>query len=238
MPHGLDNDGHYTTAYELAKMADYALKIDKFKEIVSTQYTTIYINGYAKSIKNTNQLLGSVSGVYGVKTGFTNGAGRCLVSACKRDDLDVITVIIGANTTKQRTSNTIKLIQYAYNNFEIINIKEIINSKFEQWRAINEGRVYVNKGIKNQLEVYLEEMEFETMAVEKENADKIDIEVNAIFYLEAPVVKKQIIGNLHVIVGNEKIDVLNIYSIEEIRKKDMNDYLIEFLELYSVKMKI
>ena len=238
VPHGLDNDGHYTTAYELAKMADYALKIDKFKEIVSTQYTTIYINGYAKSIKNTNQLLGSVSGVYGVKTGFTNGAGRCLVSACKRDDLDVITVIIGANTTKQRTSNTIKLIQYAYNNFEIINIKEIINSKFEQWRAINEGRVYVNKGIKNQLEVYLEEMEFETMAVEKENADKIDIEVNAIFYLEAPVVKKQIIGNLHVIVGNEKIDVLNIYSIEEIRKKDMNDYLIEFLELYSVKMKI
>ena len=232
VPHGLDNDGHYTTAYELAKMADYALKIDKFKEIVSTQYTTIYINGYAKSIKNTNQLLGSVSGVYGVKTGFTNGAGRCLVSACKRDDLDVITVIIGANTTKQRTSNTIKLIQYAYNNFEIINIKEIINSKFEQWRAINEGRVYVNKGIKNQLELYLEEMEFEAMAVEKENVDKIDIEVNAIFYLEAPVVKNQIIGNLHVIVNNEKIDILNIYSIEEIRKKEMKDYLLEFLGVY------
>ena len=234
VPHGLDNDGHYTTAYELAKMADYALKIDKFKEIVSTQYTTIYINGYAKSIKNTNQLLGSVSGVYGVKTGFTNGAGRCLVSACKRDDLDVITVIIGANTTKQRTSDTIKLIQYAYNNFEIINIKEIINSKFEQWREINEGRIYVNKGIKNQLELYLEEMEFETMAVEKENVDKIDIEVNSIFYLEAPVVKNQIIGNLQVIVNNEKIDILNIYSIEEVRKKEMRDYLIEFLEVYNV----
>ena len=232
VPHGLDNDGHYTTAYELAKMADYALKIDKFKEIVSTQYTTIYINGYAKLIKNTNQLLGSVSGVYGVKTGFTNGAGRCLVSACKRDDLDVITVIMGANTTKQRTSDTIKLIQYAYNNFEIINIKEIINSKFERWREINEGRIYVNKGIKNQLELYLEEMEFEAMAVEKENVDKIDIEVNAIFYLEAPVVKNQIIGNLHVIVNNEKIDILNIYSIEEIRKKEMKDYLLEFLGVY------
>ena len=50
VPHGLDNDGHYTTGYELAKMADYALKIDKFKEIVSTQNTTIYINGYAKAI--------------------------------------------------------------------------------------------------------------------------------------------------------------------------------------------
>ena len=234
VPHGLDNDGHYTTAYELAKIADYALNIDKFKEIVSTRNTTIYINGYAKAINNTNQLLGSVSGVYGVKTGFTNGAGRCLVTACKRDDLDVITVIIGANTTKQRISDTIKLIQYAYNNFEIVNIKEIINNKFEQWREINEGRIYVNKGIKNQLELYLEEMEFETMAVEKENVDKIDIEVNSIFYLEAPVAKHQIIGNLQVIVNNEKIDILNIYAIEEIRKKEMKDYLLEFLEVYGI----
>ena len=234
VPHGLDNAGHYTTAYELAKMADYALNIDKFKEIVSTRNTTIYINGYAKAINNTNQLLGSVSGVYGVKTGFTNGAGRCLVTACKRDDLDVITLIIGANTTKQRTSDTIKLIQYAYNNFEIVNIKEIINNKFEQWREINEGRIYVNKGIKNQLELYLEEMEFETMAVEKENVDKIDIEVNSIFYLEAPVAKHQIIGNLQVIVNNEKIDILNIYAIEEIRKKEMKDYLLEFLEVYGI----
>ena len=234
VPHGLDNDGHYTTAYELAKIADYALNIDKFKEIVSTRNTTIYINGYAKAINNTNQLLGSVSGVYGVKTGFTNGAGRCLVTACKRDDLDVITVIIGANTTKQRISDTIKLIQYAYNNFEIVNIKEIINNKFEQWREINEGRIYVNKGIKKQLELYLEEMEFETMAVEKENVDKIDIEVNSIFYLEAPVAKHQIIGNLQVIVNNEKIDILNIYAIEEIRKKEMKDYLLEFLEVYGI----
>ena len=234
VPHGLDNDGHYTTAYELAKIADYALNIDKFKEIASTRNTTIYINGYAKAINNTNQLLGSVSGVYGVKTGFTNGAGRCLVTACKRDDLDVITLIIGANTTKQRTSDTIKLIQYAYNNFEIVNIKEIINNKFEQWREINEGRIYVNKGIKKQLELYLEEMEFETMAVEKENVDKIDIEVNSIFYLEAPVAKHQIIGNLQVIVNNEKIDILNIYAIEEIRKKEMKDYLLEFLEVYGI----
>ena len=234
VPHGLDNAGHYTTAYELAKIADYALNIDKFKEIVSTRNTTIYINGYAKAINNTNQLLGSVSGVYGVKTGFTNGAGRCLVTACKRDDLDVITLIIGANTTKQRTSDTIKLIQYAYNNFEIVNIKEIINNKFEQWREINEGRIYVNKGIKKQLELYLEEMEFETMAVEKENVDKIDIEVNSIFYLEAPVAKHQIIGNLQVIVNNEKIDILNIYAIEEIRKKEMKDYLLEFLEVYGI----
>lgn len=233
VPHGLDIEGHYTTAYELAKMADYALKIEKFKEIVSTQYTTIYINGYAKAIKNTNQLLGSVAGVYGVKTGFTNGAGRCLVSSCKRVDLDIITVIIGANTTKQRTADTIKLIQYAYKNFQIINIKEIINEKFEQWQAINQSRIYVDKGIKNNVELYLEEISYEKMAVKKENIDKIDIEVNAIFYLDAPVVEKQVIGNLKVLLNNEEIDVLRIYSKEEIRKKRIEDYLIQFLEIFN-----
>ena len=132
VPHGLDNKEHYTTAYELAKITDYALKNEKFKQIVSTKSTTIYINGYPKAINNTNQLLGSVSGVYGVKTGFTNGAGRCLVTACKRDNLDIITVIIGADTTKQRTSDTIKLIEYAYKYFDVINVKEIIDNKFKK----------------------------------------------------------------------------------------------------------
>ena len=161
VPHGLDNEGHYTTAYELAKMADYALKIDKFKEIVGTKVATIHINGYAKKINNTNNLLGSVSGVYGVKTGFTNGAGRCLVTACKRNDLDIITVIIGADTNNIRSKDTIKLIQYAYTEFETIDIKEIIEEKFNNWKNINEGRIYVDKGIKKQVKLYLEELPYE-----------------------------------------------------------------------------
>ncbi len=231
VPHGLDNDGHYTTAYELAKIADYALKIDKFKEIVSTQSTTIYINGYAKAINNTNKLLGSISGVYGVKTGFTNGAGRCLVTACKRDGLDIITVIIGADTTKQRTADSIKLINYAYENFEIVNIKEIIENKFNQWKEINQGRIYVNKGVEKQVKLLLEELAFKQMAVEKVKIDKIDIDVNSIFYFEAPVLENQIIGNLKVKIGNDEIELLNIYSEEEIRKKEIWDYLKEFANI-------
>ena len=156
-----------------------------------------------------------------------------MVSSCKRDDLDIITVIIGANTTKQRTADTIKLIQYAYKNFQIINIKEIINEKFEQWQAINQSRIYVDKGKRNNVEWYLEEISYEKMAVKKENIDKIDIEVNAIFYLDAPVVEKQVIGNLKVLLNNEEIDVLRIYSKEEIRKKRIEDYLIQFLEIFN-----
>ena len=226
VPHGLDNDGHYTTAYELAKMADYALKIDKFKEIVSTKSITININGYPKAINNTNQLLGSIAGVYGVKTGFTNGAGRCLVSACERGDLDIITVIIGADTTNQRTADTIKLINYAYNNFEIVNIKEIIENKFYMWEEINRGRIYVNKGVEKEVELLLEELPYEKMAVKKE--ENIEIEVDSLFYLEAPVETNQIIGNVEVKRAGEVIEILDITAHKEIRKKEIKDYLIIF----------
>ena len=231
VPHGLDNEGHFTTAYELAKMADYALKIDKFREIVSTKLTTININGYPKAINNTNQLLGSISGVYGVKTGFTNGAGRCLVTACKRGELDIITVIIGADTTKIRTADTIKLIEYASKNYEVINIKEIVEEKFEQWLNINEGRIYVNKGMREHVELYLEEPEFENMAVMKHEKDNVDVEFSSIFYLEAPVAEDQVIGNMKVLVNGETIDVLNICNKEEIAKKGMMDYFIQMLEI-------
>lgn len=231
VPHGLDNEGHYTTAYELAKMAGYALNIPKFKEIVSNKSATIYINGYPKAINNTNKLLGSVSGVYGVKTGFTNGAGRCLVSSCKRGELDIITVIIGADTNNQRTADTKELIEYAFNNFSLLNIGEIIQNKFEQWKKINEGRIYVNKGMENGVKLYLEEPKNSVMAVRKDSIDKIDIEVNSLFYMEAPVTKDQVIGNLRVIINGEEIEVLEIRAIREVKKKEIEDYLQEFLNV-------
>ena len=235
VPHGLDNDGHYTTAYELAKMADYALKIDKFKEIVSTRIATIYINGYARKINNTNQLLGSINGVYGVKTGFTNGAGRCLVSACKRGELDIITVIIGANTTKIRTADTIKLIEYANKNFEMVNIKEKIYNEFNRWLEINEGRIFVNKGEKNSVKLQLEDINYEKMAIKKGNIDKIEIEVNTMFYLEAPVMEKDILGNVKILLNNEVIEVLEIYNKETINKKDVVDYMYEFIYIITTR---
>lgn len=233
VPHGLDNDGHYTTAFELTKMADYALGIDKFKEIVGCKTATIYINGYAKTINNTNKLLGSVSGVYGVKTGFTNGAGRCLVTACKRNNLDIITVIIGADTNEIRSDDTIKLIQYAYTKFEVVDIKQIVEEKFEEWKNINEGRIYVNKGTEKKVKLYLEELPYTKMAVKKEEIDNINIASTIIYYFEAPLEKDKIIGNLKVMINDEVIEILDIYNENEIRKKEMKDYLIEFLEILS-----
>lgn len=102
-PHGLDQDEHYTTAFELAKITDYALNIEKFKKIVNTKTATIHINGYEKQIANTNELLGNLNGVDGVKTGFTNNAGRCLVTSTTRNDHQIICVVLGADTKKIRT---------------------------------------------------------------------------------------------------------------------------------------
>ena len=74
-PHGLDNENHYTTAYDLALLTNYALKNPDFKKIVSTKKASTSYNNSTFEISNTNELLGNLDGVYGVKTGFTFEAG-------------------------------------------------------------------------------------------------------------------------------------------------------------------
>lgn len=102
-PHGLDETEHYTSAYELAIITDYALKNKKFAQIVNTKTCNISVNGVPRTISNTNELLGNLNGVDGVKTGFTNGAGRCLVTSITRNGHQIICVVLGADTKKIRT---------------------------------------------------------------------------------------------------------------------------------------
>lgn len=77
-PHGLDDPNHYTTTYDLAILTNYALKNSIFLKIVGTKNFEVNINGYTKSISNTNELLGYLDGIYGVKTGFTGDARKML----------------------------------------------------------------------------------------------------------------------------------------------------------------
>ncbi len=132
-PHGLDDEKHYTTAYELAILTDYALKNEKFREIVSTKSCTITLNSHPQNISNTNELLGSLQGVYGVKTGFTFNAGRCLVSACKRGNLDIIVVVLGADTKSFRTKDSINIINYIFNNYNYVDVSLSIKKSFENY---------------------------------------------------------------------------------------------------------
>ena len=178
-PHGLDAKGHYTTAYELACMADYALQNPKFKEIVSTKTYNVTINNQPRVISNTNELLGNLDGVYGVKTGFTNGANRCLVTACKRGNIDIITVVLGADTKKIRTQDSIKLIEYTYKNYQIVDLEKIIKEQFEKWKQLNEKRIYINKGKTNYIHIELEQIPYKTIMIKNTEIDNINIEVNS-----------------------------------------------------------
>lgn len=230
-PHGLDQNGHYTTAYELACMADYALKIPKFREIVSTKTYTVTINGRAKTITNTNELLGSLDGVYGVKTGFTNGANRCLVTAYKGGKLDIITVVLGADTKKIRTQDSIKMIEYAYKNYQVVNLEDIVQEQFEKWKQLNEKRIYINKGRTSRIYLQLEEMENKTMAIKNTEVDNITLEINSLYSLEAPVLEKKVIGNIKIKLKDKTIGTLSIQNKKTIEKKNIKDYFIDFLSL-------
>ena len=230
-PHGLDAQGHYTTAYELACMADYALQNPKFKEIVSTKTYTVTLNGRPQVISNTNELLGVLDGVYGVKTGFTNGANRCLVTACKRGDLDIITVVLGADTKKIRTQDSIKLIEYIHKNYQVVDLEKILKEKFENWKLLNEKRIYINKGKTKQIQIELEEMPYKMMTIKNTEVDNIDLEINSLYYLEAPVQEKQTIGNVKIQLKDKTIGTLNIQNQKVIQKKEIKDYFMDFLSL-------
>lgn len=229
-PHGLDDPEHYTTGYELAKIADYALKNDKFAKIVNTKECTININGYAKAINNTNELLGYLQGVNGVKTGFTNNAGRCLVTSVNRNNFEIITVILGADTKKIRTADSIKLIEYTYKNYNYINIENIVNEKFESWKNINEKRIIVEKGKNIDVKLELNEIKNKVIPIKSENFDNVDIEINCLYNLTAPVERKRIVGSLKIKLNGEVIEVVDILNKEDIEKKNRKDYFFEFLK--------
>ena len=232
-PHGLDSDGHYTTAYELALLSDYALKNKTFLQIVGTSNYTITINGYPKSLTNTNELLGNLNGVYGIKTGFTNGANRCLVTACKRNDMDIICVVLGCDTKKFRTSDSIKLIEYAFNNFEYVNIKDKINKELEFWKNENENYFYINKGISSDLKIKYSELDTPIIPINKNEISSINVNIYMNSLLESPVHTDDIIGKIEVTSNNTSILNCNILASNTIKKKNFLDYNIDFFKHYS-----
>ena len=231
-PHGLDEPEHYTTAYELAKIADYALNIDKIAEVVRTKTYTVTINNYTKTIRNTNELLGNLYGVNGVKTGFTNGAGRCLVTSVKRNGFDIITVVLGADTKNIRTKDSISLIEYVYSNYELVNIEELINEEYEKWSRVNKKRINIYKGLKDSVDFKLSEYNYKIYPIKKEDIKNIQIEVENIkTYFEAPVYINTQIACINVKIKDTELMNIQILTSENIEKKGIKDYLLECLSV-------
>ena len=233
-PHGLDDSNHYTTALELAKLSDYAMCNEKFAKIVGTKITTITVNGMPRQIANTNELLGVLNGVVGIKTGFTNNAGRCLVTETKRNGLDIITVVLGADTKKFRTQDSVKLIEYTCAKYKMKNIEEKIQEEFENWKNINAGRISIKKAKQNEkLNLIIKEINIKQLPLKEGQIEKIQYQINCLTQFDAPVENNIKIGTILVKIDEKIIESIDIVNTEKIEKKTWQDYLREMLFYYK-----
>lgn len=235
-PHGLDDDNHYTTAYELAIITNYALKNEIFYNYVGTKNYTVSINGKPKNLSNTNELLGNLNGVYGVKTGFTNGANRCLVTAVKRDNMDLICIVLGANTKKDRTRDSVQLIEYAFKNFEMVNIREKIITEFENWKLCNSSSFTVKKGISNNVDVILNDLPFDFLPVNCNHINDISIYIYCKTTFDAPLQANTAIGYLTVRVHDKNVLSLDIYNSNEISQKNWRNFCNDMIKNYTLHL--
>ncbi len=129
-PSGIHNKEHYSTAYDMALIAKYCMKNETFRSIVSKTSCTIEATDkYEKRyFQNTNDLIIPTSKYYykyaiGIKTGFTSQAKNCLISASLKDNMELITVALGAEATEDGRSgryvDTLNLFEYGFSNYKI-----------------------------------------------------------------------------------------------------------------------
>ncbi len=148
-PHGLDAENHYSTAYDMALIAQELLKHPKI-----LTYTSIYEDYLQKKdgssiwLVNTNKLVRFYDGVDGLKTGFTTTAGYCLTATAKKENMRLISVVMGANTSEERTSDTTSLLNYGFNTYQnhtILTAKDILGKKRIENSPEEEAQITLTK---------------------------------------------------------------------------------------------
>lgn len=175
--HGIDEDGHITSAYDIALMSRELLT----KHPNITKYTTIWMDTLRdgkSQLVNTNKLIRTYKGITGLKTGSTSLALYNLSASATRDDLSLIAVIMKAPSTKTRFEEAQKLLDYGFNSFS-----------FKSFGTKNDviQSVCVNKGVKSSVDVVLEENA--GILIEKNKMSQVSqsIEINS--NIEAPIKK-------------------------------------------------
>lgn len=113
---GFDEPNHYTSSKDLLLLTENMLKRSEVSGIVGIYQTTVYDKSKHKAyfLKNVNKLLAKIPGVFGVKTGYTEEAGECLITAVKRDNREILTVVLGST---DRFGETEKLIDWVFKNY-------------------------------------------------------------------------------------------------------------------------
>ncbi len=222
--HGLDAEGHYSTAKDMSIIARELLKHEKILE-----YTSIYEEYLEKNdgsriwLVNTNKLVRYYNGVDGLKTGFTKTAGYCLTATAKKDNFRLISVVMGEDTSENRSADTVRLLNYGFNTYKI----NIIKTKDEilgKVRIYNGREYFANVVLVNDATEILK------------NNEKVDnygfnLKVGKI---KAPVKKGDIVGTAEIIdSGNNIIDEVDVTIDKDIEKASFVDYLLKNLRMIA-----
>ncbi len=122
-PNGLDDDDHYSTAYDMCLLGAYAMQNDTFRELIQTRsYTFTDVSGrYSYSLTNHDAFLSYYDGALGIKTGFTGNAGYCFVGAAKRDDVTLISCVLACGWPPDKSlkwTDTKALMDYGFDNYK------------------------------------------------------------------------------------------------------------------------
>lgn len=219
-PHGLDAEGHYSTARDMSIIARELLRHEKILE-----YTSIYEEYLEKNdgsriwLVNTNRLVRFYDGVDGLKTGFTKTSGYCLTATAKKNNFRLISVVMGEDTTENRSSDTVKMLNYGFNTFKI----NIIKKKGESL-----GKVRVEKGKQDFANIVLLNDATEIL----KNTDpvseyKFNLKVDKI---KAPLKIGDIVGIAEIIDNDGNIvDEVDVTIDKEIKKANILDYMLKNL---------
>ena len=207
--HGIDEDGHVTSAYDISLMSKELL--NNHPEI--TEYTTIWMDSIRdgkSELVNTNKLIRNYQGATGLKTGSNSIALYNLSASATREGLSLIAVIMKAPTTKVRFSEATKLLDYGFANYS----SKSFGNKGDIIKTVD-----VNKGIEQQVNVVLEEDA--SVLIKKGDTGNIIQNVVINENISAPIKQGDILGEIEFKVGDEVILKKNLFAEKDISKTTM-----------------
>ncbi len=217
-PSGLDDENHYTTAYDMAVLTQYALKNTDFAAAVGSQSATLNYGNppYRRTLTNHNKLLKMVDGCIGVKTGYTKKSGRCLVSAVKRDGKYVIAVTLSA---PDDWNDHKSMLEYGFSSIKQTEISPKDSSY----------TVPVISGVKENITV-----EIKPFLINSTETEGFSCEVNLPQFVYAPINKGEVIGKTVYKQNGKTVAELEISSnedipLETVKKKPLKVIFENFL---------
>ena len=218
-PHGLDGGEHYTTAYDLAKLASYALKNEMFLKICSTYKTTIPLNTDegVRVLVNHNKMLHLYDGAVGVKTGFTKKSGRCLVSAAKRDGLLLVAVTLNApNDWSDHTA----MLDFGFARYTRVTYAE--KGSYQVSLPVVGGNVSTLTAVNAE----------ELAATLLKTHGKIDCRIEAQRFLYAPIKCGDVVGRIVCLCDGKEIASCDLVANEEVTRVPRDGFFARILSIF------